>query len=407
MTRDGRRTATRCDVLVVGGGASGLASAIAAARQGARVTVLEARDRVGRKLLRTGNGRCNLTNTAVDPQAYNDPDFVSPVLGRWPTARVLEFFEGLGLLVHADDRGRVFPRTDAASSVLDVLRLSCEQLGVQTLCGRQVVGVDVGGGQGRFVAHADGGETYVSPALVLATGDQSDLCSQLGHRRTKRRRVLCPLACERDALKGLEGVRVDARARLLRGDELVDEAAGEVLFKRDGVSGIPMLDFSRHVADGDVVLLDLFPDVELDELEALLARRGQKLAWRTPDTFLAGMLQSRVALAVRRQARLAHPAPDAPACFGDASPASLARAMKGYRLEVVGPGDPRSAQVTAGGLRTDEFDPDTLQSRRTSGLYATGEVLDVDGRCGGFNLHWAWASGLVAGSNAARVSVRG
>lgn len=430
-------------VAVIGGGASGLMAAIAAARAGASVTLLEARDRVGKKILRTGDGRCNLTNVAVSPSAYNDPDFVAPILSRYPYESIRLFFEELGLYVYEDERGRIFPFSNTATSVLDVLCLECDHLGVQTLCRREVMDIQVSEASSpdeRFSIHTRGGEITRADAVVLATGDEAGLLGLLGHHRVKQRPVLCPLRCEREALKGLEGIRVQAMVTLLQDGLLAGYEEGEVLFKKDGVSGIPILDMSRIAEPGDVLSVDLFPGTSEAHLADLIEMRCEHLGWRAPEDFLTGMLHSRLAAAVRRMAgetaaaeRLSATTGNAtttgplaattgkaegadplaaitdtpviagqlPTCLGGISLQSIAHVLKDYRLHVVGQGDAKAAQVTSGGGRNIEFDPETLESKLVSGFHATGEVLDVDGKCGGFNLHWAWASGQVAGAHAA------
>lgn len=425
----------RVRVTILGGGASGLVASIAAARAGACVTLLEANERVGKKLLRTGDGRCNLTNVAVAPGAYNDPDFVEPILSDYTYERIRMFFEELGLLVYEDERGRVFPYSNTAASVLDVLRLECEHLGVRTLCAHEVCDLsvdktvassdaDASDGttandassetDGRFCLRTQVGEEFHSDALVLATGDDAGLLGLVGHHREKQRKVLCPLRCEKDAVKGLEGLRVQAAVTLLQDGLLAGYECGEVIFKKDGISGIPILDLSRVAEAGDELSIDLFPGMDEDRLVHLLKMRCKHLGWRSPKTFLTGMLHSRLASAVFAAARRfcesseavpkktqSHPGST---CLGGISAEVLAHTMKDYRIAIVGMGDKNSAQLTRGGARLSEFDPATLESRIVRSLYATGELLDVDGRCGGFNLHWAWASGLVAGMHAASSS---
>lgn len=399
-------------VIIIGGGASGLAAAIAAARAGARVTVLEAGQRVGAKILRTGNGRCNLTNRIISSDGYNDPAFVAPVLGRWGSADIRDFFQGLGLLMHEDGSGRVFPLSDNANSVLDVLRFECAHLGVDVRCCEHVV--DVGwrrdrdgrpipvDGSSRFTVRTADGAEHGADAVILASGDDASLAGVCGLRRRKQRPVLCGLRCDRGPLKGLEGLRAQADITLLRGDEVIARESGEVIFKKEGVSGIPILNLSRVAEQDDVLSLDLMPGMSGDGLAAFLHRRAEQLSWRAPEDFLIGMMHRRWADAVRRQTADAHAGtPDAP-CLGGRTPEALARTMKDYRLIIQGVADPRAAQVTRGGLCNDGFDPHTLESRQVPGLHASGEVLDVDGRCGGYNLHWAWASGLVAGAHAAQ-----
>ena len=420
-------------VAVIGGGAAGLAAAIAAAQAGARITVHEARERVGQKLLATGNGRCNLTNTRVAPAAYNAPAFVAPALAQHGCEEMRTWFAQLGLLTVEEREGRVYPLSNTANSVLDVLRAACARLGVQVLTGQRVQRIaDV-------AADAD--------AVVVACGGGSTLLASAGHALVPAQPVLCSLACDVQPLRGLAGVRARAQVSVLAGDVADGTAAGgapansavgavrfreagEVQFKDYGVSGVVVFDASRFARPGDVLAFDFMPQLAQEELAALLAQRLQALAaggvatggelagvasgglavvcgpaadgsavGGVPPTYeqlLCGMWHTRVNAAVLRAAGCKPSAPaDAVALAG------IARAAKGLRAQVKGPGDVKHAQVTRGGAELAQFDAATLQSRLQPGLYAAGEALDVDGRCGGYNLHWAWASGRVAGACAA------
>lgn len=382
-------------VVVIGGGASGLVAAIAAARRGAGVVVLEKGARVGRKILATGNGRCNLSNLAVTPSAFNCPDFVEPVLAAVSSAAVDAFFDGLGLLTYADDEGRVYPVTNAANSVLDVLRLECTRFGVEERCEFDVARVSPACDASGFDIIASGDERLRADAVVIATGGGHSLLADLGHTSVTCVPVLGPLKTERELIRGLSGVRVRCSATLLVDDAPVATERGELLFRDYGVSGIMVFDLSRFFEPGCVLSIDLFPDVAPDELRRMLSERCAALSWRTAETFFEGMLHDRVAQAVLRAARVAPatPVPELPC-------ERLAALLEDFRLNVTGRGDAAQAQVTRGGASVTEFDPRTQQSHLVAGIFAAGEVLDVDGRCGGFNLHWAWASGILAGESA-------
>lgn len=390
--------------LIIGGGAAGLSAAIASARLGVAVTVLEGGARVGRKILASGNGRCNLTNLFAAPPAFNHPDFVEPVLGAYPCEGIRSFFGAMGLLTRADEEGRVYPATNFAGSVLDVLRLECAHLGVDVSCGFEVARVAEVPDFAGFDVTSRSGETVRADAVVVTTGGGSALLADLGHGLVESAPVLGPIRTDTEPIRGLSGVRVRCAATLLAGDGAGGKALaterGELLFRDYGVSGIMVFDLSRYLEKGSVISIDLFPDVAAQELEAMLAQRCDALRWRTAETFFAGMLHEQVARAVLRAAGI-----DPDASVETLPQARLAALLKGFRLDVTGMGDAAQAQVTRGGASVVEFDPGTMASRLVDGLFAAGEVLDIDGRSGGFNLHWAWASGIVAGEGAARVAI--
>ena len=394
------------NVLIIGGGAAGLSAAITSARLGAAVTVLERDARVGRKILASGNGRCNLTNLSVSPQAYNHPDFVTPVLGTYSCEAILSFFGTMGLLTSADDEGRVYPTTNVAGSVLDVMRLECGHLGVDVRCEQEVVRVSVDPGSGGFQVYTREGEMVRAETVVVATAGGS-LLAGLGHGSVEEVPVLGPVRTETEPIRGLSGVRVRCAATILAGvaddntgGEAVVTERGELLFRDYGVSGIMVFDLSRYLEERCAISIDLFPDVAPAELETMIAQRCAALRWRTAETYFAGMIHDRVARAVLRAAGVGLGTP-----VGDLPQAHLVALLKDFRLRVLGMGDPKQAQVTRGGASVLEFDPHTMASNRVDGLFAAGEVLDVDGRSGGFNLHWAWASGIVAGEGAARHAI--
>ena len=366
-------------VLVLGGGAGGLAAAVVAAEAGARVRICEKENRVGRKLLKTGNGRCNLTNDHLSPAGYNRPEFVAPLLGVAGPAELRAWFGTLGLLTVSDEEGRVYPRSDTASSVLDVLRLRCAALGVEECCSREAVALapEKGGWRADF---RDGGVERAD-AVIVACGGGSRLLESCGVALTPFTPILCPLKTDTEPIKGLSGLRVKAAVSLRRRGEEIFSEAGEVLFRDFGVSGIVILNASRYAKAGDELVLDLLPDMTREETAALLR---QRLALLGREELFTGLFHRRVGEALRRSVR-------------SGSPEALAGAVKEFTLSVTGKGDPSSAQVTRGGARTEQFDPLTLECKERPGLYAIGEALDIDGRCGGYNLHWAFVSGLVAG----------
>ena len=367
-------------VVVVGGGAGGLCAAVAAGRVGAQVIILEKANRVGKKLLKTGNGRCNLSNRNVSAEGYNRPDFVAPLLDRTGCGELLDFFASLGLWTVADEQGRVYPVSDTAASVLDVLRLACASLGAEERCCAEVAAI-LPGKDGFTLRLREGGE-FRADRVIVSAGGGTALLRPLGHEYVPFSPVLCPLKTDAEPIRGLSGLRVKCRAGLPAAGATMD---GELLFRDFGVSGILALDLSRYAAPGDVLSLDLLPDMPMEELTARLAAQARL---RGESELFTGIFHRRVGEAILRRT-------------GSREPSALAKTVKDYRLTVLGPGDVQNAQVTRGGADVKGFDPLTLESRRIPGLYCVGEALDVDGRCGGYNLHWAFASGLAAGRSAA------
>ena len=372
-------------VLVIGGGAGGLAAAVAAAGAGAEVTILEKANRVGKKLLKTGNGRCNLSNRGVAPEGYNHPDFVAPLLARTGCEELLSFFASLGLWTVSDAEGRVYPRSDTAASVLDVLRLAAAERGAREVCSCEVTAIRPRKSGGYAVSTRENGELGAD-RVIVATGGGTALLRPLGCALVPFSPALCPLRTEVGPIRALTGLRVKCRAVLWREGREIYSERGEILFRDFGVSGILALDLSRYAQGGDALILDLLPEFSEEQAGALL--RERQALGRAPGEILTGVFHRRINEAILRAA-------------GSTDAAALARAAKSYRLTVLGPGDVQSAQVTRGGAAVGEFDPLTLQSQSHPGLYCVGEALDIDARCGGYNLHWAFASGLAAGRSAA------
>lgn len=389
-------------VIVVGGGAAGLAAAIGAARNGAHVTVLEAAKRIGQKILKTGNGRCNLTNAHVRPDDFNDPAYVMDVLHRYPSKSIQEFFKGLGLLTVEEEEGRIYPLSNTASSVLDVLRDACARLGVEVICEQKVT--DVHPCDAGYSLSCSDGTAYQAKKVIVATGGATKLLACLGHEIAPFEPALCPVKTETSDLKGLSGVRARANVRATRSGEARQyfEQRGEVLFRDYGLSGIVIFDLSREARAGDVVHLDFVSMLSAEEYRAFLCRKLESMcacnanAEITYADLLRGSFHARLNNAIIRQAGF-----KPSQLVDEALLVQIACTAKDFKLEVTGPGDPRQAQVTRGGAVVDEFNEKTLESKLAPGVFAAGETLNIDGRCGGFNLHWAWASGLASGAHAA------
>ena len=395
-------------VLILGGGASGLMAALSAAQDEQNtVTVLERQSRVGRKLLATGNGRCNLTNLDLSPEHYHGQDagFARAALSRFDGNTTLDFFHALGLLTAAEPSGRVYPLSDQANSVVDVLRFAAAQAGVQLVCGFDAQNVKKKA-RGYQVTGADG-SAYFGDKLIVACGGCAgkalggtmsgyELLSQLGHSRTALHPSLTQIRTDPAPIRGLKGVRADCHIRLRAGGRTVQEDAGEAQFTETGVSGPAAFTLSRQAGQAQEaeLLLDLLRAYPEPQVLALLAARKAALPQLPAEDALAGMLHPRLGKTLCRACGLGQ---QPLAGIPDEALAALAKKIKNFALPVTGVSGFESAQVTAGGVRTAEFRADTLESRLAPGVFACGEVLDIDGDCGGYNLQWAWSSGYVAG----------
>lgn len=363
------------DVCVIGGGAAGLAAAIVAAEQGARVVVLERDPECGKSILATGNGRCNFTNAVLDPMQYNDPSFVKAACGTSWLDNILAFFQACGLAWVLEDEGRMYPRSRQAASVRNVLLQRARHAGVTLTSAREAI--DARRVAGAFTIRyreCFGDEKLRSldaRRLILATGGGAlGLAANLGLVVSATQPILCPLACSGFGLKAIDGRRAHASLSLMRDGNVVAHEHGEVLFRDYGISGIAAFNLSRHARAGDKLVLDLLSDMSVQEATA-----------RASHT-LDGLLDPTIARELRMHA---------------GSNEGALRTAKHLELEVLGPAEKERAQVTRGGLVNSQFCPTTLEAYDVPGLYACGEVLNVDGPCGGYNLAWAWQSGMVAG----------
>ncbi len=393
-------------VVVVGGGAAGLACAITAAACGDEVTLVERMDRVGRKLAATGNGRCNLMNTG-EPRYHGDSGMAKAVLALCGPGEQAGFWRDLGLPLREETEGRVYPATMQAGTVVDLLRFHAERLGVCTVIGQEVRSLKrtpdgwlVTAQDAEFscsrVVVAGGGKAQPN---LGSNGTAGELLRQQGHHLTPCKTSLTPLITDPQPIRGLSGIRVKAKVRLLRQGTALGEEEGELLFTDYGVSGICVMQLSRDAAAGDVLSVNLADAMGCGSpAECLASLRLRRSMWRDQEAerLLCGLAVPRVGKRLFDAARC----PLAGRTAGELTEDELRR-LAGvccdYRIPVKGKRGFEYAQVTAGGVQGHEFDWRTMESRLAPGLYAAGEVLDVDGDCGGFNLMFAFASGILAG----------
>ena len=416
------------DVVIIGGGASGLAAAVEASRGGASVLVLEKNHVPGRKILSTGAGKCNFSNKAVKPSCYHGAAaaFLKKTFTALPPKEVLSFFDGLGLLRTEGENGRLFPRSMKAQDVVGVLmnELGSRDVRVATLT--EAVSIKPAGGSflvaARKVAplwekNKPRGEEIAFSArrVILAAGSPCypqiggtsagyALLRELGHTVSEVSPAIVPLKVREDLVKDLDGVRLEAGLCLKAEGHFLAEARGELLFTSYGLSGPAALDVSRAalegLRDGPVFAeADLFPDTTASALRKLLAERAERFVSRPFSHFTAGLHNEKVMKVLAGLAGIQWLAPTG--SVEEEAMAAFTALLKALPLEITGAQGFGDAMAAAGGVAPAEVDPATFASKKVKGLYITGELLDVDGDSGGFNLHFAWTSGILAGRSAA------
>jgi len=397
---------------IIGAGASGMAAALAAAENpNANVVLFERQARVGRKLQATGNGRCNLSNMNAINGGYHGeaPDFVLPAIQAFDPNATLKWFAELGLYTVTEESGKVYPYSDQANSVVDVLRLNLYKPNITLKLGFEVEKIqktDFG-----FLV-AGQAETLSCDKLIVCCGGLAGsklggsmsgykLLAQLGHKSTKLRPSLVQIKTSWGGINGLKGVRANCRVEMFKDGEPFNQSAGELQLTEMGISGPVVFEISRDVCYGPAdwtAKLDFLPDWTEDRLaDELNKRRNSQLPM---EELLTGILHNRLGRVLTKTAGVK--GKTFAKELSDSEAQAVCRAVKSLEITLTEPLGMDSAQVTAGGVRTEDFDPETMESRLIPGLYACGEVLDIDGDCGGYNLQWAWSSGRMAGLHAGK-----
>lgn len=383
-------------ITIIGGGASGFAAAICAARAGAHVSICEATGRVAQSIKVTGDGRCNIANARTSTEVYRNPDFVAQAFTACAPDNALDFLESCGLLLRQEAEGRLYPQANKATSVIDALRLSAERAGVREVTGKRAQTVAFRDGRWH-VGFADTSEVACDTVIVCCGGHlPMDLLPD-DVPVIAFRPVLGPLACEVSNIRGLDKVRVKCALSFTAADGTPVRENGEITFRSYGMSGIAAFNLSRLVSKGDTITIDFLPDFARDESLPYLEGRLRRLEPRSWYELLCGMMLPLLTRSVLRSIDFDLDAkPDA------AKLPVLDAALREFAVPVRGIGDRRLCQVHRGGVDVGAIDPSSMQVRSHPGLFICGEALDVDAPCGGYNLQWAWVSGIIAGTRAAQ-----
>lgn len=401
------------DVIIIGGGAAGLCAAVAVKQKNPALSVrlIEALPRVGKKLAATGNGRCNITNKNIIKERYHgkNTDFAVYALSRFRGKKIEEFFHSIGVdFVFEEDKG--YPASLQAASVVDCLRFAAEESGVIICTETKVTNIQLSGGLYKVIA---GNLNFLTKNVIVAAGLLSGgdrlgsdgqmlaLLKKAGFKTVKAYPAIVQLKTEPEIVRQLKGVKVNSLVSLKSDNKLLRQEYGEVLFCDYGLSGPPILQVSGAAvkAQKAVISLDLIPEKSLEALTNELCERIKLLKSRSTDEFFTGIINKRLGQVIIKSAgyRLNTPV----SSLDNSSAKKIASLIKDFRFNITGNTGFINSQVTSGGLDTEQFDPKTMMSRNYKGLYAIGEILDIDGDCGGFNLQWAWSSALCAAESIA------
>lgn len=404
------------NIIIVGGGAAGMIAAIAARRNGVDVIILEKNDRVGKKILATGNGRCNYTNINLNASNYHgkNPKFTYSAIGSFNVDLTIQFFERLGITPFVEEGGKVFPMSLQSSSVLDVLRLEMESLGIKIKLGADVKNIKR---DKDFTVELENGERIKGSKVIVATGGMAmpasgsdgsgyNLLKQLGHTIVDPFPGLVQLKLEGNCFKNLKGVKFPGKAMLSSNEKFLLEDFGDILFTDYGISGPPILQLSRTALEylnnkRDIKLhISIIDSKTKDELYDYLNKRFISMKNRTIEEALIGLINKRLIPTILKEVGIKKDKSIAQISKKEIK--DISEILTNWEFKISGSKGWKDAQVTAGGVSTDEVDGRTMESKKCRGLYIVGELLDIDGDCGGFNLQWAWSSGYIAGISASK-----
>ena len=394
-------------IAIIGGGASGLVAAIVAARNGSDVTIYEKNSRLGKKILSTGNGRCNISNENAQKSNYHgsDVDFMDSIISRFWVRETLDFFSDLGLILRTEADGKIYPYSNQAAAVLDVLRFEIERLGIKVVYDFEVAAIKKTKNGYSFTSYNGAGG--FAEKVIIATGGMAapstgscgsgyKLCKMLGHSVTDIFPSLVQIKTKGGFAKSLKGIKTDAQLS-------IDNVSfkGELLFTDYGISGPPVFSLSSYLdhKEDKTIRFNFMPDYSKEQIFNLLKQRANREV--NLENYFVGMLNKRLGMALLKECGIS---PLSRHCrsLTVSELELLCNAICDLSLTTDGTQSWNNAQVTAGGVALYGINPDTLESLYNEGLYMCGEILDIDGDCGGYNLQWAWSSGYMAGHSASK-----
>lgn len=399
-------------VCIIGGGAAGMIAAIIATRQGKKVRIIDHKDKLGKKILATGNGKCNFTNMYVDNTCFRgeDIDYIMDIYSQFDNEKAIEFFKELGIYPKIKN-GYVYPNSGQASSVLEVLTTELNYLGVKIEYETVVEKIEKTDNQFTIITNKG---NYTATSLIIATGSKASpktgsdgsgykLAKDLGHSINPILPALVQLKSDAKFLKEVAGVRCDGVVKLMHERECIASDKGELMLTDYGISGIPVFQVSRYASvllnQGKKVTarLDFLPNMEFKECKEYLKERAKLYPDKTVLDNLVGLLNKKLLIALFKLAKIS---PDTKSYeLNDKQILKLTDTFKSLSINITATNSFDNAQIACGGVKLSELKKHTLESEKQKGLFFAGEILDVDGICGGYNLQWAWSSGYVCGIN--------
>lgn len=401
-------------VAVIGGGAAGMMAAITSAREGARVTILEHKERIGKKILSTGNGRCNFTNTYQTPACYrsDNRDFAWNIIQKFNVEKTISFFKELGIYPK-DRNGYLYPYSDQAAAILEVLQIEVAKLDICVMTEINVLDIQP---VKKGIRITTDKKTITTDSVILACGSKAapvtgsdgsgyQLAKLFGHRIVPVLPALVQLRCAEKFYKSISGVRVQGTVEIYADDIFLASDTGEIQLTNYGISGIPVFQVSRYAAkalykkQSVTAVLNFMPDMNKEEFLLFLQERITLCPYKTLDEFFTGVFPKKLCELWIRLSRL--PKEMRVSDLSGEQLEKLVLLIQHLRTHITETNSFEQAQICCGGVDTTEINPDTLESNYVPGIYFAGELLDVDGICGGYNLQWAWSSGFVAGKEAA------
>lgn len=403
-------------IIVIGAGASGMMAAISANLNGADVILLERNERVGKKLLATGNGRCNYTNKNLSINNYHggNPKFAYSGLSQFNVDTTIEFLETMGITPSMLDNGKIFPLSYQSSSMVDVLRYEIENKDIELIKDAYVSEIEKN--KNKFKVRLKDKSSFEGDRVILATGGMAlpnsgsdgngyDLCERLGHSIIDIFPGLVQLRLAGNHFKSLDGTKFVGRAELFVDGKMILDDTGDILFTSYGISGPPILNLSREAiynlnrGKKVEVRVSIIDHMDIEKLYEYLFYRFSLMGEKTVSLALIGFINKKLIIPVLKEANIYRDKKSADLSKEEIK--KLAKVLNSWAFDVIGSQPWANAQITAGGINTDEVDNKTMESKIVEGLYIVGEILDIDGDCGGYNLQWAWSSGYIAGEKAA------